>query len=265
MTHKTPKAHKPSGKPEQDFATLADRWVDQNWYLPPGGDQSWREREARRLFGNGEEPINDKEGAPSAEQIDPQTDEAGGSYQPGFKRAGMLNIVLPVLLATCAMLIIVPILMPQILTPGFWDTREPRMLSDMPVRMTNEAAVAENVKLRSTYESGSARDAVASQALPQQVEHAVAPTKAALPLPRPVMSAAVKHDRQQVTLAAPVVKAQPPKASSPGKRAAKSLPPIGAEYFASRAAAAAKEKQVADSSRPIGQAYFESHSPATTD
>ena len=57
MTSKeTGKSHTPPDGTERDFATLADQWADENWYLPPSGDQSWRDLEARRLFGgDGEE------------------------------------------------------------------------------------------------------------------------------------------------------------------------------------------------------------------
>jgi len=41
MTRKiTMKALEPLDGAEQDFAALADQWIDRNWYLPPGGDHS---------------------------------------------------------------------------------------------------------------------------------------------------------------------------------------------------------------------------------
>jgi len=249
------KAHKPSDRPDQDRATLADQWVDRNWYLPPGGDQSWREREARRRFGDGEKPVNDREYPPSA-------DEMGSRYRFGFKHARALNIILPISLAVCVMLF-VPILMPEILTSGFWSPYEPKALTVTPVRLMKEAAVEENAALRPAYGDGSDRDGnkAANRMLSQQTGQAVAPIKiyrnTVLPNPR---SAIVTKDAKDSAHASRVAKSlQRP---SSRQRALKSLPPIGAEYFASHAPAG---KQVADSTRPIGQAYFERHSPAATD
>lgn len=265
MTSKeTGKTQPPSTGLERDFAALADQWADENWYLPPGGDQSWRDREAQRLFGgNGEEPVNDSEVSPPVDRVGPPTDEADAPYEPGFRRGRTLGIMLPVLLAACAVFF-VPIFMPQILTSDFWAPYEPA--APVPVQLTSQAAILDDASLRPAYDGGSDQGKAANDALPQQTGPAVAPIKiyrnTVLPNPRPAII--TQDDRNDGRPAAPITaKVQSTPSPVAKARAAKSLPPIGAAYFASHAPAAAK--QMADSTRPIGQAYFESHSPARTE
>ena len=261
MTSKeTGKSDAPPDGTERDFATLADQWADENWYLPPGGDQSWRDREAQRLFGgDGEELIDERQDRP---RLDPSTDEVGGSYEPGFKHRGALGIALPLLLAASAAFS-VPVFMPQVLTSGFWNPYEPKAPSDMPVQIVKLAE--DDVTLRPAYGDGSDRSNAADQALSQPAGKAVAPIKiyrnSVLPDPRPAI--VTRNDPKDSEPSARIAEVQPSQAPSPRIRPAKSLPPIGAAYFASHAPAAGK--QIADSTRPIGQAYFESHSPARTD
>ena len=253
MTHET---HKPSDGAERELAAMADQWVDKNWYLPPGGDQSWRDREARRLFGgDNNEAIGEQ---PPVGLDDRAAGGAEGSYQPGFKRTGALGAILPVSLAACIVLFVGAILVPRVLTPDFWGPREPKTLSATPVRMTNVAA-EENATLRPAYEGGN-RDTLQAvrQALPQPLGQAVTPADRdiALPLPRPSITAEQGPPHSKPVVRA--VKAEPLQTLRPKGRVAKALPPIGATYFESHERA----KMVVDSSRPIGQAYFESHSPA---
>lgn len=261
MTSKeTGKSHTPPDGTERDFATLADQWADENWYLPPSGDQSWRDLEARRLFGgDGEEPMGERQ---DPLRVDPATDEVGGSDEPSFKHRGALGIALPLLLAACAVFS-VPIFMPQVLTSGFWNPYEPKAPSAMPVQIVKLAE--DDVTLRPAYGDGSDRGNAADQALSQPAGQAVAPIKiyrsSVLPNPRPAI--VTRDDPKDSKPSAQVAEAQPSRAPSPGIQPAKSLPPIGAAYFASHAPAAVK--QIADSTRPIGQAYFESHSPARAD
>lgn len=260
MTRKiTMKAPKPSGETEQDLAALADQWADQNWYLPPGGDQSWREREAQQRFGGlGEQPINNKEDAPAPD--DQAADEAEGLYQSGFKRAGTLGLVLPISLAACAMLLAVFFLVPQALTSGFWGPSEPKALSgtSVPVMKGAEEIMMPNLAQGDDTQRGIDK-AVTQTGLQQQAAVPIY-RNTVLPRLRPQMPVTATDEQQSREPAVRVIKALSSK-----RPAAKSLPPIGAAYFASHAPAAAAEKQIAVSSRPIGQAYFESHSPAATD
>jgi hypothetical protein len=264
MTRKiTMKPLEPLDEAEQDFAALADQWIDRNWHLPPGGDHSWREREAQRIFGCfGKEPINDKEDPPPLGQVGPTAGEADGPCEPGFRRASALNIVLPISLAACIMLFVVAILAPETLRSSFWDGS--KALSDTPVR----TRIAPEVSLAPSlaFEGGSNhdKDKVVSQTLPQQVGQAAAPAKVyqvvAPPLPRPP-TIITKHDRRSDKIAVRVANAHSIRqAHYPRKLSAISLPPIGAAYFARHAPAAGIGKSVAVSSRPIGEAYFESHS-----
>jgi hypothetical protein len=239
MTRKTVKPHKPLGG-EKKSASLTDQWIDKNWYLPPGGDQSWRDREARRIFGDGENPVNDRSDSGAV--------RANGSYEAGFRHAGSRNILLPVSLVACVIVIVGALVLPQILTPALWGPREPKPRSDTLVRFTVPAQAS------LAYDEAAKQDTnrLAGQALPRPIGEAVAPAdplrSEIVPRPRPAASA-----RESAEPASRVAKA----------RTRRSLPPIGAHYFASHAAA--HEEQVAISLPPIGQAYFESHAPSTAD
>ena len=275
MTHKmTTEPQKPSAGAEQGSAALTDQWIEKNWYLPPGGDHSWREREAQRRF-HSEDPVYDKEDSPPVGEDASTANEMDGSYDPGFKRAWTLNILLPVSLATCAVLVVITILVPGILTSGFWGPGEPKALPDTPLRVIDTAGADENVTSR--FAAGSdlrqGKQEAVRQALPQPIGQAVVPPEAdqktVLPQLRPQMPVitkvpvATKQDQQSDKPVARVAKTL--RAQSAKKSAAKSLPPIGAAYFASHAPAAAAGKSAVSSSRPIGQAYFENRSRTATD
>lgn len=257
MTHEiSGDANMPSDKAAQDFSALTDQWFDKNWYLPPEGDQSWREREARRLFGDGKTDVGEDD-PPAVEQPGPVVDEV--PYESGLHRVKARHIVLPVSLMACALLAVGAVLAPKILTPGILGPQEPKLVSIVPARLTAQAVAEENVRLRPVYEGSS--DHVTynnvSQALPQPIGEAAVPANQgiALPLPRP--SAATKQDAPEPAVR--VAKEQPLAAPVSKKRAAKTLPPIGEAYFASHAPAPGKP--IGISTRPIGQAYFESHAP----
>ncbi len=205
-----------------------------------------------------------------------------GPYDPGFKRAWALNVLLPVSLATCAVAVVIAILVPGILTSGFWGPSEPKALPNAPLRVIDTAGADENATAR--FAAGSdlrqGKQDVVNQALPQPIGQAVVPPeaeqKAVLPQLRPQMPIITKvpvvTKQDSSKPAVQVAKAQPPRAQSSKIPAAKSLPPIGAAYFASHTPAAAAGKPAAaagkpavSSSRPIGQAYFESRSRTATD
>jgi len=264
MTRKTiTNADEPTNGAEPGSASPTDQWIDKNWYLPPGGDHSWREREAERLF-HGEDSIHDKEGSQPTGETGPAANEMDGPYDPGFKRAWALNVLLPVSLATCAVAVAVAILVPGVWTSGFWGPSEPKALPDAPLRIINAAGADENVtpRLAAGSDLRQGKQEIVNQALPQPIGQAVVPPEAdqkmalpQLPTQAPVVT---KQDRQNDQPAARVAKAAPAQASK--KPAAKSLPPIGEAYFASHAPAA--REQAATPASPIGQAYFESHSSA---
>ncbi len=259
MTSKiTIEAQSPSDDAERDLGALTDQWVDQNWYLPPGGDQSWREQEARQRFSRpGEQPINNEEDSPPLASVDQAVGDLEGAYQPGFRRAGALSLVLPISVAACVMLFAASFLVPQILRSDLWGPVEPQALSGTPLRVANEAEEILTPNLAQSDDAQRDADKVVSQARLQQ--QAVAPIyrNTVLPRLRLQMPITATDDQQSRAPAARIVKALSSK-----KPAAKSLPPIGAAYFASHAPAPAAEKQIAVSSHPIGQAYFESHAPA---
>ncbi len=254
---------KPVGEAEQDLAAWADEWVDLNCHLPPGGDHSWREREAQRLFGdNAEESIvNNIEYPPPAEEVGSTTTEAGAPYESGFRRPRTArSFILPVSLAALAIIAGSFFLLPESLQSHFGETRQPRVLSNPPVRLINEATAEEkvtpNLLHKGSLDAGKAEHP--NPPPPQQVKQAVAPAKEMTP-PLPRHPLIETQNAKSRTPAAQVAKAP---GAAPTKRAARSMPPIGATYFAGRARTTAEKKQVATTLPPIGQAYFESHSPA---
>jgi hypothetical protein len=271
MTHKIPtEPQKPSAGTEQGSAALTDQWIEKNWYLPPGGDHSWREREAERLF-HGEDSAHDKGDSLPVGEDAPTANEIDGAYDPGFKRPWALNVLIPISLATCAAIVVVVILGPKILAPGLWGPSEPKALPDTPLRIIDTAGADENATARLTAGSDlrQGKQEVVHQALPQPIGQAVVPPEAdqktVLPQLRPQLPVIAKQDRQSDKSVARVAKAQPLQVQSSKKPAGKSLPPIGAAYFASHAPAGAAGKSAATVSRPIGQAYFENRSRTTAD
>jgi len=260
MAHEIPRDENALNDAARDLTALTDQWFDKNWYLPPGGDQSWREREAERLFGgHAEQPSGDTENPPPVEQ-----GEMDRADEPGFRRAR--NVMLPLSLAACTILLVGAVAIFRLLPSGIWGPHEPKTLPVTPVRMMTEAAATENARLRPAYEGGSNRVTYndVSQALPQPIGQAAAPTDQEIALPSPRPAAAIKQDQPSDKPIIRTAKAQSPAAPGPGKRVAKPSPPIGEAYFASHASAAAAGKPIAVS-RPIGQAYFEGHSPAIAD
>ena len=280
MTHETTgDANTPSNKAAQDFSALADQWFDKNWYLPPEGDQSWREREARRLFGDGKDAAGEED-VSAIEPPDPAVDETAAPYEPGLRHTR--NLVLPISLAACFLIVAGVFVVPKTLAPGIWGPQEPKAVSVVPARLVTQVAAEENARLRPAYEGGTNHVTVndVSQALPQPIGEAPVPVDQdiALPLPRP----AVKQEqpvskpvvraaktlpvtaKQDPPVSKPVVraaKAQPLPAVRAKARAAKSLPPIGEAYFASHAPAGAAGNRIPVSARPIGQGYFEKRAP----
>jgi hypothetical protein len=288
MTHEIPgDANTPSDGTEQGFAALADRWADKSGYLPPGGDHSWREQEARRRFGS-ENASPENTDSPS--EMDRAANEIDGVYDPGFKRPWALNILLPVSLATCVVFAVVVFLMPGISTSGLWGPDEPKALPDTPLRVIDAAGPDENVTSRLAAGSDvrpDKQEAVNQAPVAQPVAPPVVPPQAgpkmAMPQLRTHMPVAPEPDLQIDKPVARVAEAPPPPASS-NKPVAKSLPPIGATYFAGHAPDATElkrqvdkpavrvaeasppralpKKPAAKSSPPIGAAYFASHAPA---
>jgi hypothetical protein len=249
---------KPVGDAEQNFADWADAWVDRNCHLPPGGDHSWREREAQRIFGdNAEESDAGNEYPPSAGWADAKTDEADASYESGFRRPRTARtFIFPISLAVFAVLAGGYFMLPGSLQSSFWGAREPKALP-APAPIAHQVAVKKEMPGPAPdIGSNLAESKLPSLTSPQHVKQGTAPAKAtAPPLLRPPVTE--KHEVQRRISTAHVAKVPPPK-----KQAARSLPPIGSTYFKHRAPAASAKKQVVTALPPIGQAYFESHSPA---
>jgi len=250
---------KPVGDAEQNFADWADAWVDRNCHLPPGGDHSWREQEAQRIFGdNAEKSDAGNEYPPSAGWADAKANEADASYESGFRRPRTArNFIFPISLAVFAVLAGGYFMLPESLQSSFGGARESKALSAPPAPIAHQIAAKEETPSPAPdIGSNLAESKLPSLTPPQHVKQQTGPAKeiAPPPLRSPI---AEKHDVQRRISTAHVAKAPAPK-----KQAARSLPPIGSTYFKHRAPAATAKKQVVTALPPIGQAYFESHSPA---
>ena len=275
MTHQIAMKVNQSDTAGADFAALADQLIQDSWHLPPGGDQSWREQDAARIFsGHGKDGINDTEDVPSVGESDvpPGAEDSFPEDQPlepGFKTVGTLGILLPLSLATVIVFFVVLFSVPEILTAGFWNAPEPRAMPvTKPVRTADAAPLAFGPsgkesgpgKLRpSLAESGE------SSSVPRVPNGIAAPTAdhrnglAILPAKAEIQKTIFQqpgHATAEPTMRARRVSAavirlatassfrQP---ASRAKRIATRLPPIGSAYFAShKPAVAARKAPAAD-------------------
>ena len=138
MTHRkiTVKVNQKSRAAGEDFAARADRLIQESWHLPPDGDQSWRDQDARRIFSeHGEEEINQKD-QPSVQE---------GCPQPGF-RAPRRHFLLPLSLGTglAAAGVCFAILpaAPDMLTASFRNMSEPTPnVAVAPLSVANAASL----------------------------------------------------------------------------------------------------------------------------
>jgi len=241
MTHRkiTVKVEQQPDSTGADFATLADQLIQESSYLPPQGDQSWREQDARRIFsGQSEDDVNHEE----AEPVEGSGEEEDAPSEPGFRSPKALGILLPVSLATFVIGMAVTFSMPEVLTAGFWNpsesARAPDIVAVTPVSVANAAPLAP-----------APHDAGLSQLRPSLAE-------SVHPAVRPVHTAdKVKTlpDRR-IAQAAPSSIAPKAISSPPPDRMAANmgqtqqkprakhgrLPPIGEAYFASHARVAEK-------------------------
>ena len=231
------KANRPDAAGD-DLAALADQLIQDSWHLPPGGDQSWREQDALRIFsGHGKDEINDTEEPSAIEDIDPSDDGNDAPYQPGFKPPGRFGILLPLAMATGLMLLVVAVSAPGILTSAFWNTPAAKAAPEAalaPVNMVNAAVTARQMNI-------SAPDKLRpSLAYDGQIAHArtlVAKAKH----PASTTVAVARHDR--ITKAR-LAQASVARGSVPHAKRGR-LPPIGEAYFASHAITAKSTKTAA--------------------
>ena len=235
MTHRkiTLKAEQQQADmPSMDFGTLADQFIQESAYLPPQGDQSWREQDALRIFsGQGEDEVN------PTEDMSTEVVQEEPLPEPGFDSPKVLGILLPVSLATFVMVLAVTFSMPEILTGGFWSGGKRAPDAAIAPAAIAQISVANATPFAPQQTSGSTR------LRPSLVEDA-------RPIARPVQTADVKAsaDHRQVAQAAPTIVAAAPAAEAttirqaPQKPRAKRgrLPPIGEAYFASHTSGARK-------------------------
>jgi hypothetical protein len=241
MTHKIAMKVNQSDTPGADFAALADQLIQDSWHLPPGGDQSWREQDAARIFsGRGKDEINATDDAPSAVTEDLPLVEEEWPQEPTVKASRLVGVLLPVSLATIIMFFAVAFSMPELLTSHFRNAAAPKagpnaqvtqvsMIEPRPMIPTPDASDAAPGKLRPSLMDG------ASAATPVHAAQSPQPYHAAFD--------AKRQAQQKISTVVRVATArsfrQP---ASRTKRIATRLPPIGAAYFASHTPAVAARK-----------------------
>jgi hypothetical protein len=241
MTHKITMKVNQSDTAGADFAALADQLIQDSWHLPPGGDQSWREQDAARIFrGHGKDGINDAEDAPPAVTEVPSPIEEEWPQEPAVKASRLVGIVLPVSLATIIMCIAVAFSMPELLTNYLRNAVAPKgapkaqvtQVSIIEPRPTIAASRANDPapgKLRLSLIDGASAAIPVRTAEPQQPHHAMYDTR--------------KQAPHNVSAVLHVTTARSPRQpASHTKRIATRLPPIGAAYFASHTPAVAPRK-----------------------
>lgn len=267
------KADAPAGTADGDFAALANQLIEDNWHLPPGGDQSWREQDALRIFSAyGESEINDTPEHESAMDAEQPDDEKPAQYQPGFRPHRVASILLPLAMATCLASVIVAISAPQILSPAFWNSPEPEKASETDIApMTTPGPVTSApVREASWPVPDRLRPSLDSERSPAESARVFA-MKAARPYPGsgapPVQHGPAQVAKLRLVQASAALRPFPP------RKIAAHLPPIGETYFAghptagtNRKGRAARHETPANTGRlpPIGEAYFSSHRPAAT-
>ena len=98
-------------------------FIEDSWHLPPGGDQSWRETDALRIFGN-TETSKDPEKSESPEKAKtepPSTDFVPErEFAPDAAAQGWGGVVAALLLVPAIALVIALLAFPDILTAGYW-------------------------------------------------------------------------------------------------------------------------------------------------
>ena len=246
-------------KASTDFAAMAEHLIQESWHLPPEGDQSWRERDARRIFyEDGKDEINDTDAPPSAVTKavmgDASEDVAEERLlsQPGFRASRMVGVLLPVSLATFVACFAVALSVPEILTTGFWRGAEPKARPVVQMSTADAAPLAAAGRQPETAPD-KLRPSLASSGASEPMHHAsmaVTP-RSNYPTARVVARADIKQRPQPPRLASKpgaldraasdtrLAKTETAPEALSHKRAATRLPPIGEAYFASHARVAA--------------------------
>ena len=255
----------------QDFAALVDNWIDQNWYLPSGGDQSWREREAQRLFGrDGEKSVDENDEATSFKSENSSADEIGAPSDLDFKRGRLLNILLPISLITFVMVLSVALSAPEIFKSSYWAAGGSKAPSVSPVRVVSAAVAVVNATPRLAVGDQSTRgpEMMVTAATHRRVGPAIVPMEAhhkiGLARPRPQILITTKQNSLKDTPAVHRAKQHSP------IRAQLSWKEEGCDVYAANWSSIFRKtfrrpncQKLSD--RPVAsnrKSYFESHSPA---
>ena len=230
-----------------DFAALADQLIQDAWHLPPEGDQSWREQDARRIFrGDGKHDIND--GPPAQEEDDAPRNDAETPPEPVFQPPRVVGVLLPLALATVIVFFTVAFSAPEILTGRFWTAPEPEVqpqAATMPVNLASAAPV------QTTDTPGELRPSLARDERAEATDAIRAADNAGVRKPAPLefhhaVSDAREWARHKTGVAVRVGSTSSFRQLSLRARpSAKRLPPIGAAYFASHTPAVAVSKTAA--------------------
>lgn len=244
MAHKITMKVSQSDTAADDFAALADQLIQDSWHLPPGGDQSWRELDAARIFsGHGEDGVNDADTVPMMVEEEPASVEEEWPQEPGIKASRVVGVLLPISLATIVMGAAVIFSMPQLVAAHIGDTAEAAARGQVSQARVNQPAV--------TILAPQQRDPAPGKLRPSLMDDASTPAAEGihttdLQQSRPAMSGTEARTRPNARSQARLATTGSLFKTAPRvKHSATRLPPIGAAYFASHAPAVAVRKEAA--------------------
>ena len=180
------------------FDVLADQFRQDGGYLPPQGDQSWREREALGIVAAYEDSTADA----TADEDSIQQEYARDSDSIGRGHAGM---VFALFVVAVIAVVIVAFASPGILTAGFWRAHWS----------------AANLTAKSAVAPASVADAPAPA--PAPLAQRAAPPQSQPALAQPTLAASPGLNTTPVANAAPDTNTMPEAAPKPSLRPA--VPP----------------------------------------
>ena len=132
----------PAEAVHEDYAALADQFLQENQYLPPRDDQSWREQAALRISGRPEQQ-DDEIDMDDALDMVPVREDANSATDFASGRKG--RVLVPLLMAMIIVPTVAVLTAPDILTPGFWRghrsaEHSPTPPAAPPIHLANTAA-----------------------------------------------------------------------------------------------------------------------------
>jgi hypothetical protein len=129
----------------ESYAALAEQLTQESWHLPPSGDQSWREMDALRIFGNLERSKPRDAAKPEDTAKAKSVAEAAEAWDE-TARQGWGGILAILALVPAVTLLVAVLAFPDMLTTSFWRA------SPAPLQVANGS-----VPLRASLADGATR------------------------------------------------------------------------------------------------------------